>query len=264
MNNTFSIKRFKLLFRKTIAERPVQTIGVMALLLVLSLILYVAAKELAGFNAAQNLSFIWGLAGGGFFMASFVFGYFGTNASGSSYLTLPASYLEKWLCGILIAGVLYLIIFLLFYHLMDIAFVEAYHHSLDPSSLSYKQQYDSVYPFDLTGRIAGKVYAMFLMLAGAMFTGALYFNKSAFIKTAIFCCSIFLVLFGLNWLTATMLFGHINDAGLYNHVTLPLGKEEATLLMPASTESLFLTTTLYIIPAVLWLLPLIRLREKEF
>ena len=114
MNNTFSIKRFRLLFKKTIAERPVQTIGVMALLLILSLILYVAAKELAGFGAAQNLTFIWGLSGGSFFLASFVFGYFSTNASGSSYLTLPASYFEKWLCGILIAGFYIHLFFYLF------------------------------------------------------------------------------------------------------------------------------------------------------
>jgi len=95
MNNTFNTKRFSLLFKKTIAERPVQTIGVTVLLLLLSFILYVVAKKWSGFGAAQNLTFIWGLSGGGFFLASFVFGYFSNNASGSSYLTLPASYFEK-------------------------------------------------------------------------------------------------------------------------------------------------------------------------
>ena len=64
-------------------------------------------------------------------------------------------------------------IFLLFYHLLDIGFVAAYHNSLDPNSLFYKQQYESVYTFDLNGRIAWKVYAMFLLLTGAMLTGAL-------------------------------------------------------------------------------------------
>src|SRR6476619_2584802 len=126
MNNTFSLKRFGLLFKKAILERPMQTIGVMGLLLILSLILYTVAKRLVGFNAAQNLTFIWGLSGGGFFLASFVFGYFSTNASGSSYLTLPASYFEKWLCGILIAGVLYPIVFLVFYYLIDMGFVALY------------------------------------------------------------------------------------------------------------------------------------------
>src|SRR6478736_4112517 len=118
MNDTFSIRRFGLLFKKTIAERPIQTVGVMVLLLLLSFILYVAAKKIIGFGPAQNLTLIWGLAGGGFFLASFVFGYFSNNASGSSYLTLPVSYFEKWLCSIIITGVLYPIIFLVFYHLM--------------------------------------------------------------------------------------------------------------------------------------------------
>ncbi len=264
MNNTFKIKRFRLLFKKTIAERPVQTIGVIALLLILSFILYVAVKKLAGFSAAQNLTFIWGLSGGSFFLASFVFGYFSTNASGSSYLTLPVSYFEKWLCGILIAGILYPVIFLLFYHLMDMGFVAAYHNSLDTTSVFYKQQYDSVYTFDLNGIIAWKVYAMFLLLTGAMLTGALYFNKTAFIKTGITICIVFLILFGLNWFIATMLFGSINDASPYDHVTLAVGKEQGTLILPSNVERFFHYSASFVIPAVLWLLPLIRLREKEF
>ena len=264
MNNTFSPKRFSLLFKKTIAERPMQNIGVIALLLILSLILYVAAKELVGFNPAQNLTFIWGLAGGSFFLASFTFGYFSSNASGTSYLTLPASFFEKWLCGILIAGVLYPVVFLLFYHLIDVIFVTAYHNSLDPTSLFYKQQYESIFTFDLSGIVAWKVYSIFLLLTGAMLTGGLYFNKTAFIKTGITVCLVFIILYGLNWVIATMLFGTINDAGIYDHVTIAVGKEEGTLLLPSNIESFFHYGTLYFVPAVLWLLPLSRLKEKEF
>jgi len=264
MSDVFSIKRFFLLFKKIIVERPVQTLGVSALLLILSFILYVAAKNIIGFGPAQNLTFIWGLAGGGFFLSSFMFGYFNTNANGSSYLTLPASFLEKWLCGILIAGILYPLIFLLFFHITDIAFVAAYHNSLDKTSLFYKQQYESVYPFDLNGRIAWKVYALFLLLAGAMLTGTLYFNKMAFIKTGITICIAFFILFGLNWFVASMLFCKINDAGLYNHVTLPVGKEQGVLLLPSNLEETFRYGTSYIIPVILWFLPLLRLREKEF
>src|SRR3954447_10149172 len=188
MNNTFNIKRFSLLFKKTIAERPVQTIGVTVLLLLLSFILYVVAKKFSGFTAAQNLTFIWGLAGGGFFLASFVFGYFSNNASGSSYLTLPASFFEKWLCGIVITGIIYPLLFLPFFHLVDVSFVSAYHNSLDPSSLFYKQDYDAVYMFNLNSIIAWKVYQMFLIGTGGMLTGALFFNKAALIKTAIVGC----------------------------------------------------------------------------
>src|SRR2546430_5190710 len=144
MNNTFNIKRFGWLFKKTLLEKPVQTFGFTGLLLALALILYLVAKSLSGFIAAQNLTFIWGLTGGSFFLASFVFGYFSSNASGSSYLTLPSSHFEKSLCGVLIAGVLYPLIFLIFYRVIDSSFVAMYHNSLDPSSPFYKQQYESV------------------------------------------------------------------------------------------------------------------------
>lgn len=264
MNDIFSLKRFGLLFRKTIAERPIQTFGVMGLLLFLSFILYVAAKKLAGFGAAQNPTFLWGLAGGGFFLSSFVFGYFSSNASGSSYLMLPASSLEKWLYSILMTGVLYPLIFLLFFHLMDTAFVAAYHKSLDPTSLSYKQQYESVSTFDINGIIAWKVYAMFLMLTGSMLTGGLYFNKIPFIKTAIAICIVFVVVFGINWLIATLFFSNINDAGPFDHVELIVGKQIGTLILPTNIDNFFHKIVAFVMPSVLWLLPLLRLREKEF
>ncbi|MEP6682193.1 MAG: hypothetical protein ABJA35_02995, partial [Parafilimonas sp.] len=142
MSNTFNAKRFWRLFKKTLLERPIQMFGLTALLLTLVLILYVVAKQLSGFGAAQNLSFIWGLPGGSFILASFVFGYFSSNASGSSFLTLPASHFEKWLSGVLIVGILYPVIFLLFYHLIDVSFVTLYHNSLDTSSPFYKEQYE--------------------------------------------------------------------------------------------------------------------------
>lgn len=266
MNNTFNIKRFGLLLKKTIAERPVQTIGVTVLLLLLSFILYVLAKKFSGFGAAQSLTFIWGLSGGGFFLASFVFGYFSNNASGSSYLTLPASYFEKWLCGILIVGVLYPLIFLIFYHLMDVAFVAAYHNSLDPTSIFYKQQYDSVFVFDENGIIAWKVYSLFLTLSGAMLTSALYFNKIPFIKTGITICIIFFLIFGLNWLIAVFLFNNVslNDAGPYDHVTIAVGRAAGTLILPSNLENFFHYSIAFVIPAIFWILPLSRLKEKEF
>lgn len=264
MNNTFSLKRFGFLFKKVILERPMQIIGVMVLLLILSLILYAVAKRLAGFNAAQNLTFIWGLSGGGFLLASFVFGYFSTNASGASYLTLPASYFEKWLCGILIVGVIYPFIFLLFYHLVDISFVASYHNSIDPSSPFYKEQYDAVDSFDINSIIAWKVYVMFFFLTGSMFIGSFYFNKIAFIKTGILICIFCISIYGLNWLIAKMFFGNINDAGVFNHVTIPVGNEEGSIILPSNIQNIFYYSIWYVLPAILWLLSLTRLKEKEF
>jgi hypothetical protein len=264
MSNTFNIKRFKWLLKKTLLEKPMQMFGFTGLLILLVLILYAVIKSLAGFTAAQNLSFIWGLSGGSFFLASFVFGYFSSNASGSSYLTLPASHFEKWFCGVLITGILYPLIFLISYRVIDGSFVSLYHNSLDPSSPFYKQQYESVFLFNFNGIVAWKVYEMCFFLTGAMLVGSLYFNKVAFIKVAIGICILCIGVFGLNWLMAKMLFGNINDAAPFNHVTIPAGKEEGSIELPSGIVNIFNYSIWYIIPAILWVLSFTRLREKEF
>src|ERR1700709_1801125 len=149
MNDTFEFKRFALLFKKTILERLLQFSGLTGLVLIGTLIIYAALLYFSSnYNVSQNLSFIWGFAGGGCLMASVVFSYFTTNANGSAYLTLPASALEKWLCGILISGVLFTGIFLLFFRVTDFCFVEAYHNSLDKAGPQYKQLYSAVQFFN--------------------------------------------------------------------------------------------------------------------
>src|SRR5436190_11992306 len=144
MNNIFSIKRFGWLFKKTLLERPVQLIGLTALSFSLSLIIYAVVRIISSFDDAQNFSFLIGLVGGGCFLASFVFGQFTSNASGSSFLTLPASLFEKWLCGVVITGILYLFLFLIFFRLIDMGFVALYHNGLDPKAPFYREQYDAV------------------------------------------------------------------------------------------------------------------------
>jgi len=264
MNNIFNAKRFGRLLKKTLLERPVQLFGFTGLILVLILITYAVAKALIWYNAAQNLSFIWGLPVGGAFMASFVFAYFSSNASGSSFLTLPASNFEKWLCGILIAGVFYPIIFLVFFRVMDTSFVTLYHNSLDPNSPFYKNRYESVYIFPFDGIIAWKVYPMFLLLTGAMLSAPLFFNKLGFIKMALAISLLVVACVGLNWLLAKAFFGSISDAAPFNHVTIPVGKESGSIELPETTGKIYRYTLSYIVPPVLWGLAFIRLREKEF
>jgi hypothetical protein len=264
MNNTFNANRFGLLFKKTLLERPTQMFGFIGLILAIILIIYFICKSEMSFAAAQNIAFIWGLAGGGCFLASFVFGYFSSNSSGSSYLTLPASHFEKWLCGILIAGVLYPLIFLLFYRMMDTGFVAIYHHSLDPDNPLYRIQYDSVYLFSFAGRVATKVYPIYLLLTGVALTGSLYFNKAGFIKTAISFCVVCFGLFALNWLFAKIVFGNIDNTFPFHAVNILVGKEVGSVELPKRMFQAYSYAADFIVPIIFWILAYIRLREKEF
>ncbi|HLX90417.1 MAG TPA: hypothetical protein VKR32_01965 [Puia sp.] len=264
MNNTFDFRRFGFLFRKTLLERPVQLFGFTGLIFAVIFITYFICKMLIGIGPAQNISFIWGMAGGGCFLASFLFSYFSTSASGSSYLTLPASSFEKWLCGVIIAEILYPLLFLVFFRGIDTMFVTIYHNSLDPASPLYKSMFDSVFIFAFDGRVAEKVYQIFFLLTGIGVVGSLYFNKVNFIKTALVFCVVCFAAWGINWLMAIIIFGHINDAFPFHGVDIPVGKIDGSVDLPAIPAKIYNVFSDLIFPISLWLVSFVRLKEKEF
>jgi hypothetical protein len=264
MNNTFNITRFGWLLKKTVMERPAQFFGLTALFFSISLLLYALVKVLAGFETAQFSSFMTGLIGGGCFLASFVYGHFSSNASGSSFLTLPASQLEKWLCGAVITGIYYVALFLLFFRIMDISFVSIYHKGLDVKGPFYKEQYEAVQVFPFNEFIAAKTFMMFFNFAGAMLLGSLYFNKAAFIKVALIACSICIGAFLLNLLIANAFFKQVQTAFPYYLVWIWEGEDRGRLELPGNVLHIINIFFLYVIPAILWGLAFLRLREKEF
>jgi hypothetical protein len=266
MNDILNLNRFSLLLKKTILERPVQIAGLMGFILCFTFILYAAILYTIPFDyrPAQNLSFIWGLVGGGTVLSSFVFGYFNTNASGSSYLTLPASALEKWLCGVLIAGVFFLIIFLGFFRLIDYSFVTAYHNGLDKHSPVYQRLYDQVYIYPFTNNnVVEKILVMWVNFAGAMLVGSLYFNRVAIVKVALVVCGVLGIIYGLNLVLANIFFSNVDVAFPYYNVMIKVKSEVGTVSLPHTAMLVSDTFINYILPITLWLTAFIRLKEKE-
>jgi hypothetical protein len=264
MNDIFNLRRFGWLFKKTIMERPVQLGGFVVLTLAMVLLVYAFSKFTSGFDVAQNASFILGLVGGGCLLASFVYSHFSTSANGSSFLTLPASQFEKWLTGIIITGVIYVVIFLLFFRMIDLIFISIYHHSLDPKGAYFKELYDAVQVFPFDGYVAGKCFMMFFNFAGAMLVGSLYFNKASFIKVALIVCGFCFGAFLLNLFIANVLLKNVDNAFPYFLVWITVGKERGRLELPADILNAVSISFQYIIPVILWVLAFIRLREKEF
>lgn len=264
MNNTFDITRFGLLLKKTLLERPMQFFGLTGLSFALVLLLYAAIKVIAGIGTAQNISFLIGLIGGGCFLASFVFNYFSSKAMGSSYLTLPASHFEKWLCGVLITGVFYVLLFLLFFRLIDTVFVGMYHRSLDPNGPFYKQLYEQAQVFPYDSLFAVRAFILFANFAGAMLVGSLYFNKISFIKVALTICGIWFTILVLNTVIAKAMMSNVESAVPYVLVWLKSGESSGNIQLPENIMNVVKIFAQYLIPALLWLLAYIRLKEKEF
>ena len=266
MNNTFELKRFGLLLKKTVMERPVQLVGLCGLILAATLVIYSALLHFLGWqawNLAQNLTFAWCFFGGGCFLSSIVFGYFGTNASGSAYLTLPASTFEKWLCGVLMVGLFFPILFLAFFRIMDASFVIVYHNGLDKNSPSYKMLYDAVHTFTFDSVFVKESIMIYVNFIGAMLVGSLYFNKVSAIKTAIVYIGAVGFIYFLNLFLANLAFRNVDIAFPFNSVMIKVGSGIGILELPANISSIVHVVFLFIIPIVLWITAYIRLREKE-
>jgi hypothetical protein len=264
MNNTFNAKRFGLLFKKTLLEKPMQMFGFTGLIFLFILILYYLMKTFATFQAAQNISFLWGLVGGDFILTSFMLNYFSSTANGSSYLTLPVSNFERWLCAVILAGILYPLIFMTFYRIMDAGFVSAYHNSLDPNGPFYKIRYDAVYLLAFNGFLPRQCYPMYLIFSGMMLVGSLYFNKVALVKVALAICILLFGIYGLNYLFADLMFNNIDDAFPFQHVAILVGRETGAVELPKNVHDPIWYFINFVLPVILWGVAFIRLREKEF
>ncbi len=264
MNDVFSARRFGWLMRKVFLDKTAPVFGTILLCFTVTLIFYGLTRLLQGIQVAQNGAFTIGLPLGGTLVASVVFGYFNNNAVGTSFLTLPVSVFEKWLSGVLIVGVLYFFLFLLFFRLLDMAFVAQYHHGLNPHSAYYKEQYEYVQLFSFTGFTARRNYMMFFNFAGMMMLGSLFFNKAPFVKTALVICALIIGAFLLNLFVINLLIKNVQIAFPFSVVWIWVGKDRAALNLSPEIESRIRFIFCFVLPFILWGLSLLRLKEKEF
>ncbi|NCD68809.1 hypothetical protein [Mucilaginibacter agri] len=263
MKDTFDLYRFTLLFKKTILERPAQLLGLMALMLLVSLGFYSFFAYFREWEAAHATAFIWGYVGGGIVLASVIFAHFTTNASGAAYLMLPASSLEKWLCGISIVGVMFTIIFLGFYRLMDFSFINLYHSRLNKNDAHYQFFYSQAQIFAFDGRLPKFSYMLFANFAGAALLGSLYYNRAGLVKTALTVLATMAFIGLANYLIARLFFNNLSSANPFWSVNLQLTNNYRTVDAPQYIKDFADNLTQFIIPAILWVTVYIRLREKE-
>lgn len=269
MYDFFHLPRFLRLMKKTLLERPFQFFGftgaMLAILFIYYSIYHLPANQ---WYEIQKMTILLGLTGGGTVLASFVFGYFTVNATGISYLTLPASHFEKWLCAVLITLVLYPLLFLVFFKCMDTAFVDSFHRHLDPGRKDYQEIYQRVQRYSLTDPYAKKNYVYFVNYAGAMMLGSLYFDKLGLIKSGLLIGGVFLSVYLLNLCIAKMIIGGVTNAFPFDGVdVLVSGKGWATTrelrVPPAAMQWLDIFSE-GILPVFLWATAYVRLTEKQF
>lgn len=173
MKNHFNLRRFGLLFRRHTVEHYksylmslMVLVGIMAL--VMGYITYVSGKLDAGL---QDLFFMLFLVGAGSIFTSTVFSDLGDQKKAISFLTLPASTLEKYLVAWVYSFLIYLLVYIPAFYLVA-------------STLnSIAQEQTNLLKLIGPNGTIDKVLFLYAFLHAVSLVGAVYFRKVHFVKT---------------------------------------------------------------------------------
>ncbi len=271
MDSTFNFRRFGLLFKKTIIENWVQIFGVFAIAVVISWLFYPHiepdTENMWSTNDIQLISMV-GLSL--LIIGYNIVGLFATNFSNTAksyqFLLQPVSRLEHWLNIVLVVAILFPSLFLILFRLIDIYQVSKYHASLDRESFLYTHNYAKASVQSFTDFSFIKLMSIYISTMAVLVIGALYFKKSALIKTSIILICLYFFFTFLNSSLVTYYFGKQPSyfVSLFEGITFhQIEGDSFKLVHTPSVSTIFQIIYLFSLPVVLWLIALLRLREKE-
>ena len=280
MNQTFAFSRWQMLVASHWAEHRKRYL--LSLLAVGGMITaWYSFLLLMDHNGPLNLfmqyaTYYTGLFLVGCIYASTIFSELGSKSQAIQYLSLPASHLEKLLCGILFSVVLFFIAFTLLFYLVDVPLVAVAERIAQREHQHWPNTYIPIGNISVLNiwnnqwaPILDKKYHFFLfaffMIQSAFLLGSVYFTRWNFVKTVVA-----LLLF---WIVFVLL----ADKGV--RTLMPEGWSPYDLLrwvnrmdpavsasvvaLPSSMERVLILLMQYSVPPMLWVITYFRLKEKE-
>jgi len=258
MNNTFNLSRFLLLFKKhSIEHAKTYLLSTVVLIGLLFLILSFNSYTNHGLldKKAQQLTFLFIMLGGGSIFTSMSFIELGDKKKAIPFLTLPASHFEKYLVSWLYSYVIFQLVFVGSFYLVDNIVI-----NLGAPHPDERDQLLNVFSAESKTSFVFVAYALF---SGFTLWGAVFFEKIHFIKTSVifFVCLIVLVL--LNNQLITLL---ISKSAQGNVPFEGAGLNEQTnyfRIYPDKSITQYDDYIIVFVAILLWTSAFFRLKEKE-
>jgi hypothetical protein len=256
MKNQFNARRFALLFRKHTSENYkaylmslVVLVG--AMFVIMGAIAYMSGEPLT--VNIQGALFAFFLMATGTVYSSTVFSSLGESKKAISYLTLPASTLEKYLVGWVYSFLLFSVVFFAAFYVAAGTIVH-----LDTRS---KQAPELINIFTRNSQDY-LIYVLYAFVNAIALVGAIFFKKGHFIKTAFLgFIAVFLVAV-LNKISLEMLLGRkLTNAMPFGKATFnDESNSYFTVELPETQAIMLVYMTMAII---IWVAAYYKLKEKQ-
>ena len=270
MNDIFSFRRFYYLLKKQLFEKRLFLLGFSVIVIFLEIsIYYLVGKGNQSAALLQLLSLFVLLIISPTILISFMMNSLSDKKSSIMALLLPVSFFEKWLMIFMITFLIFLPAHLLILKFVDYNFVNHY-KELAKQSKNYSNAFiDNSWTylsFKLNGgaSLVANSLIFSIYCSGIFLLGILYFKNLSYFKTAaVLILALTFVLFGGNYITETIIGENsklqFNDFGAWIQV-----QPRPFLIQGKMISSVVLTWFVkLVLPVSLWLIAIVRFREKE-
>jgi hypothetical protein len=258
MSNSFNFNRFILLFRKQTLEQYktyLMSLAVLAGLITLSFSVVYYGNDGNIYPQIQQVIFLNFLLLSGTIFTSMIFSDLGDKKKAIPFLTLPVSHLEKYLVAWIYSFLVFLIVFIAVFYLLDVTFL-----TMANGSKPVKLPMINVFS---TETMIWSTFPIYASLHALCFTGAIFFEKLHFIKSAFSFFLLFAVISIINYPLVKVIFGvEIASAPPFNSIRIHLDNQDWRI-EATKTSSMILLAMVLLIAVVLWLSAYFKLKEKQ-
>jgi hypothetical protein len=203
MNEHFHFKRWGLLVQKHWREnrkKYLLSLGAIAGLLIIWFSIMMLAEQHNPYSEEWQVStFYVGLALTGWLFASLFFGEMAGGPKAMHYLSVPASALEKLLCAVLFATVLFTVCYVAIFYLVDMTMVQVANKVLpgwaaEKNVIYQEQAVVNVFraPVNEDGNYYYWLFIAFIHTQAAFLLGSINFPAYSFVKTTVSVLLVFL------------------------------------------------------------------------
>lgn len=268
MNNIFDFNRFSLLVKRQWVENKklflMASFGIVGIIIVIDSLLM--RWEYGYIDVIPRFSiFLLSFYFGGSVFANYVFKDLSDKNISTSFLLVPASHFEKFLTGVLYAFVVFPMVFLTLFYVVDLGFVSV-GNSIRESLIAVgrnggvKNVQLHSYMFDSKNvrESLGEIIGFWLVIQAFVLMGAAQFEGRSYIKTAFMG---FAILFLLGFVI------YLSNKFLLNDITQQFQNKGYSRELVKPTKDFFDRILgiilIYVLPPILLIIAYFKLKEKQ-
>ena len=268
MNNTFDFNRFSLLMKRQWVENKklflMASFGIMGILIVINSL--IMKWETGFYDPGYRFSiFLLSLFFAGSVFANYVFKDLSDKNSSTSFLLVPASHFEKSLTGIFYTFIVFPIVFLTLFYVIDFCFVSICNNIGENLMIAkgYRTPKNvQLYNFIMNNKnireILGKFIGFWLIIQAFVLAGTVLFEGRSYIKTAATGFALLFLIGFLVYLSNELFLDDIILQFQHKVYSQELIKPTEQLL-----NSILEITLIYVLPPILLVIAYFKLKEKQ-